>query len=172
MIRYLLSAGASDCLNAVDEDGSTPLIHAAYANRPGNVAMSFSIAYLHPALHASHSNTQAPQLLARGAFGPFMQALLEAGADQDVQDKSGNTAKKWAIEKKRGDVLNIFDPKEEGDGEHGLEETTPQPASVSEADPEPKHEAPTPESREGPPAGDKAPGAMAADGVAKSEGTE
>eukprot|EP00962_Isochrysis_galbana_P016769 scaffold4811_cov104-Isochrysis_galbana.AAC.3 len=39
MIRFLLASGATECINARDEDGSTPLIHAAFANRPGNVAV-------------------------------------------------------------------------------------------------------------------------------------
>eukprot|EP00962_Isochrysis_galbana_P016768 scaffold4811_cov104-Isochrysis_galbana.AAC.2 len=73
------------------------------------------------------------------------KVLLEAGADRTVEDQSGNTAKKWALEKKRGDVLNIFDPPEE----RAAPEEEEAPAPVA---PEPEPEAATPSEAEAAPA--------------------
>lgn len=53
MIRFLLASGATECINARDEDGSTPLIHAAFANRPGNVAVRVGGVKLTRKMHAA-----------------------------------------------------------------------------------------------------------------------
>jgi ankyrin repeat protein len=106
--ELLLDCGAE--VNAVDDDGGTPLISAAYG---GNTAMVETL----PARGASvHMKTTAGEKFSENALVLAVaqghldtaRALLEAGADADSADNKGFTVAKIAVLKKKTAMLELL----------------------------------------------------------------
>eukprot|EP00312_Isochrysidales_sp_CCMP1244_P005645 CAMPEP_0196684222 /NCGR_PEP_ID=MMETSP1090-20130531/10410_1 /TAXON_ID=37098 /ORGANISM="Isochrysis sp, Strain CCMP1244" /LENGTH=294 /DNA_ID=CAMNT_0042022695 /DNA_START=36 /DNA_END=922 /DNA_ORIENTATION=+ len=119
-LHLTCGAGATDCarllvekgaeIAVTDQMGLTPLHWAAGCRDPEVTRYLLSAGAksiidqrdedgVTALIHASYANR-----------AETVQILLDEGADVDVEDNSGNTAKKWAVEKKRGSVLRVFDP--------------------------------------------------------------
>lgn len=112
-IETLLQAGAP--AGGTDEQGMTPLMHAAGFNSGWEVPDSDVVSMLKMLLEAG-ADINARSVEGRTALhhavvsnnAAAVRALLDLGADRSVKDKSGADAETAAIEAKQSGIIDLF----------------------------------------------------------------
>lgn len=104
-IRKLVHKGYD--LDAVDQDGATPF---CVALKHGHVSASQDLmAFGSNKKHKDHKGRTPLHYAAIYNVEVIAGALIYGGVDASVKDKSGKTARDWAVEKNNSGVVRILD---------------------------------------------------------------
>jgi len=112
-LRALIAAGSD--VNARREDGFTVLMAAAEKGKDGCVnALVSAGANVNVVVEGGHGwGGTALILAARYCSASSVEALIKAGADLEAKDKYGSTARMFAAEKGRREILAVFDRRQQ-----------------------------------------------------------
>lgn len=116
-VRRLLAEGTPD-LEATDEGGWTPLMHAVEGGHDEIVALLLG-AGADPERRNAAGETPLHRA-ARGGREASARLLLEAGADFKLQDNEGRTPLYRAIERRRADVIELLQLAAQAEGKGAI----------------------------------------------------
>ena len=111
IVHVLLDAGAD--AQAVNKDGRTALMLAARGKKPGHVAASLILLYHGADVNVvTKDGVTALMAAALGGQPILVQAMLDKGADEHVATANGNTARSFASEYKRDEIVKFFEKRD------------------------------------------------------------
>jgi cytohesin len=104
VLRVLIARGAE--VNALNQLAQTPLWQASWKPEQGDDAVARVLLSAGAATEVHHGGGVTPLMMAaRYHHRPFVQALLDAGANPNATDDEGFTAMDWASAGGHGDVV-------------------------------------------------------------------